>query len=159
VLNAQYGFNAHMLSFEDAWKFEGQFIARFCKKTGLPLYIHNCGFKPYWEETIDRLGQEGVTVFGVNGSFPQDLEYWVNFRKKYPDIHIMGAAISVNAEMEHGTAGDVANRVKENIMMLAPLKRFIVCPLCCMPWRVPLSNMRAVLEAVEKYGRYPIKVS
>lgn len=159
VLNAQYGFNAHMLSFEDAWKFEGQFIARFCKKTGLPLYIHNCGFKPYWIETIDRLTKEGVVVFGVNGSFPQDLDFWVDFRKKYPDIHIMGAAISVNAEMEHGTAEDVAKRVKENIMKLAPFKRFIICPLCCMPWRVPLSNMRAVLEAVEMYGRYPIAVT
>jgi uroporphyrinogen-III decarboxylase len=147
-----------MLSFEDAWKFEGQFVARFCKKTGLPLYIHNCGFRPYWEETIDGLRQEGVTVFGANGCFPPDLDYWVNFRKKYSHIHIMGTAIGVNAEMEHGTAEDVANRIKENIMKLAALKRFIVCPLCCMPWRVLLSNMRAVLEAVEKYGRYPIKV-
>jgi uroporphyrinogen-III decarboxylase len=159
VLNAQYGFNAHMLSFEDAWKFEGQFMARFCKKTGLPLYIHNCGFKPYWYETIDKLREEGVTVFGVNGSFPQDLDFWVGFRKRYPDIHIMGAAISVNAEMEHGTPADVVERVRQNIVKLGPYGRLIICPLCCMPWRIPLSNMRAVLEAVEKYGKYPMTLT
>ena len=46
----------------------------------------------------------------------------------------------------------------KQVLEVLPLKRFIVCPLCFMPWRVPLSNMRAVLEAVEKYKRYPIKV-
>lgn len=157
-LNAQYGFNAHMLSFEDAWKFEGQFVARFCKESGLPLYIHNCGFKPYWHEVIDKLHAEGCTVIGVNGSYPQDLDFWVDFRKKYPDIHIMGASISVNAEMETGTAEDVEARVRDNILKLAPQGRFIICPLCCPPWRVPLSNMRAVVNATEKYGRYPIQM-
>ena len=155
-LNAQYAFNAHMLSFEDAWKFEGQFVARFCKETGLPLYIHNCGFKPYWYETIDRLHKEGCTVFGVNGCHPQDLDFWVEFRNRYPDIHIMGAAISVNAEMEHGTTKDVEERVRDNIQQLAHHGRFIICPLCCMPWRIPLSNMRAVITGTEKYGKYPI---
>jgi hypothetical protein len=33
----------------------------------------------------------------------------------------------------------------------------MVCPICCLPWRVPLSNIFAVRDAVEEYGRYPIK--
>ena len=48
-------------------------------------------------------------------------------------------------------------RVKENIDMLAPYGRFAVVPVCCMPWRVPLGNIFAVREAVERYGRYPIE--
>lgn len=158
VFNCQYAFNRHMLSFEDAWKFEGQFINRFCKKAGLPLTIHNCGFEPYWEELVARHIREGVTVVGVNGSHPLDLDEWVRLRQKFPSIVISGASLYVNGEMEHGTPQEVQERVKQNIMKLAPHKRFIVCPVCCLPWRVPLSNIFAVKEAVEKYGRYPIRV-
>jgi uroporphyrinogen-III decarboxylase len=70
----------------------------------------------------------------------------------------MGASIHVSAELENGTPKDVEERVKQNIVKLAPQKRFIVSPVCCLPWRVSLSNIFAVREAVEKYGKYPIDV-
>jgi uroporphyrinogen-III decarboxylase len=158
ALNCQYAFNRHMLSFEDAWKFEGQFVNRFCKEAGLVLAIHNCGFEPYWEELVERHQQEGVTVAAVNGSHPLDLNEWVKFREKFPEVVIMGASVHVNAELENGTPKDVAERVRQNIVKLAPAGRFMICPICCLPWRVPLSNIFAVRDAVEEYGRYPIKI-
>lgn len=154
--NCQYAFNKHMLSFEDAWKFEGQFVSRFCKETGLPLAIHNCGFEPYWEELVERHIEDGVTVVAVNGSHPQNLDDWVRFRKKFPDVVITGASLYVNAELENGTPEDVYARVKENIEKLAPYGKFILCPVCCLPWRVPLGNILAVREAAEEYGRFPL---
>lgn len=157
VNNCQYAFNRTMLRFEDAWKFEGQFVNRFCRETGLPLTIHNCGFAPYWEELIERHRQEGVQVVAVNGSHPLDLDQWVRFREKFPEVTIFGASLFVNGEMEHGTPQDVTARVRENIVRLAPYGRFAVAPVCCMPWRVPLGNIFAVREAVERYGRYPIE--
>jgi hypothetical protein len=156
AMNCQYAFNKHMLSFEDAWKFEGQFINRFCKEAGLALIIHNCGFEPYWIELVERHIQEGVTVIAVNGSHPLDLDEWVKFREKFPEITIIGASIHVSAELENGTPKEVEERVRQNIVKLAPQKRFIVCPVCCLPWRVSFSNIFAVREAVEKYGKYPI---
>ncbi|MBW2054062.1 MAG: hypothetical protein JRG97_16385 [Deltaproteobacteria bacterium] len=53
----------------------------------------------------------------------------------------------------------MADRVKENIRKLAPYGKFIVCPICCLPWRVPLSNIAAVVEAVKEYGTYPINIA
>jgi uroporphyrinogen-III decarboxylase len=158
AFNAQYAFNRHMLSFEDAWKYDGQFTIRFCKETGLPVFVHNCGFEPYWDEMIEKYTEEGVVVFGVNGSHPLDLDEWVRFRHKYPNIFILGASIFVNAEIEHGTPEDVEERVRQNIIKLAPYKRFMINPVCSLGWRMPLDNVFAVRDAVEKYGKYPIKV-
>lgn len=155
AFQCSYAFNQHMLSFEDAWKFEGQFIARFSKESGVPLIIHNCGFKPYHIELVERLEQEGVTVMAVNGSHPLDIDWWVQFRNKFPHITIMGG-LHVNGEMEEGTEKDVENRVKEFILKLGKDGRLIITPTCCMPWRVPLSNIHAVTHAVEKWGGYPI---
>jgi hypothetical protein len=105
AFNCQYAFNRTMLRFEDAWKFEGQFINRFCLESGLPLAIHNCGFDPYWAELVERHQAEGVRVILVNGSHPLDLDEWVKFREKFPDIVIAGASLFVNGELEHGTPG------------------------------------------------------
>jgi uroporphyrinogen-III decarboxylase len=153
-----YAFNQHMLSFDDAWRFEGQFIARFAKASKLPIVIHNCGFKPYHIELIERLQSEGVFVMGVNGSHPLDIDWWVAFREKFPEIIIMGG-LHVNGEMESGTEKDVADRVRQVIQKLGPSGRLIITPTCCMPWRVPMSNIRAVVEAVDRYGRYPISAA
>ena len=47
-------------------------------------------------------------------------------------------------------------KVKENIVNLAPGGRYIVSPICCLPWGVPLPNVFAIPKAIEKYGTYPI---
>ncbi|MBN1848185.1 MAG: hypothetical protein JW932_06330 [Deltaproteobacteria bacterium] len=157
AFECSYAFNRHMLSFEDAWKFEGQFIARFARETKLPLIIHNCGFKPYHIELIEKLWEEGVSVIALNASHPLDIDWWVDFRKRFPDITIMGG-LHVSAEMENGTEEDVENRVKAFIKKLGPQGRLIITPTCCMPWRVPMYNIKAVTHAVEKYGKYPIDI-
>lgn len=158
AFQASYAFNQHMLSFEDAWKFEGQFIARFYKQSGVPLIIHNCGFKPYHIELVERLEQEGVFIAGINASHPLDIDWWVEFRKKFPHITIMGG-LHVNGEMETGKEKDVENRIKEFIQKVGQDGRLIITPVCCMPWRVPLNNIKAVVDATKKWGTYPINTN
>ena len=103
---------------------------------------------------VRDLGRE-VQVIAVNGSHPLDLDEWVRIRQKFPDVAILGASVFVNGELENGTPADVEARVRENIAKLAPYGRFIVTPVCCMTWRVPLSNIFAVRDAVERHGRGP----
>ena len=93
----------------------------------------------------------------MNGSHPLDIDWWVEFKKKFPEITIMGG-LHVNAEMENGTAKEVEKRVKDFISALGPYGRLIITPTCCMPWRVPLNNIKAVTDAVERYGSYPINL-
>ena len=158
LFNCQYAFNKQMLSFEDAWKFEGQYVARFCKETQLPLMVHNCGFEPYWDEMVDKMREEGVFIVGVNGSHPLDLDYWVEFNKKYPELLIAGASIYVNNEIVSGTPEDVKNRVKENIVKLGHTNKLMIVPTCSAMWGSSMNNLMAVKEAVEEYGYYPLKV-
>ncbi len=81
------------------------------------MVLHNCGFKPYHVELIEKLRAEGVVILAVNASHPQEIDWWVDFKKKFPDIAIMGG-LHVNAEMENGSEEDVENRVKEIIKKL-----------------------------------------
>ncbi|ATW28059.1 uroporphyrinogen decarboxylase family protein [Candidatus Formimonas warabiya] len=157
--NTQYAFNSMMLSFEDAWKFEGQFAARACKKYGLPLQVHNCGFEPYWEQMIDRFAEEGIKVIAIETTRPKDINYWVKFRERYPDITIIGANIYVNDELLLGTPQDVELKVKENIQALGPKSYFIASPQCIVGWGMSLKNIQAFRTACEKYGKYPINLS
>lgn len=149
-----YAFNRHMMSFEDAMKYEGQFVKRFMREIKSPFILHNCGTQPYFKEVCNE-----IDFTGVNGSHPLDIEYWIDFKKRFPHITIVGANIDVSREMFTGTPLDVANKVKENILNLAPGGRYICCPVCCLPWGVPLPNILAIPKAIEKYGQYPIKAA
>lgn len=157
MFNCQYGFNQHMLSFEDAWKYEGQFVVRYFKETGAALVVHNCGFEPYWDKMVEKFREEGVPVLCINGGHPMDLDYWVQFNKRFPDITIMGVSLYVNDLIQYGTAEDVMEKARQVIAKLGPSKRLILCPHCTPDWRQPLSNIFALREAVEKYGWYPLK--
>lgn len=147
-----YSFNRHMMSFQDAMKFEGQFIKRFQEKIKVPFILHNCGTSPYWEEICKE-----INFIAVNGSHPLNIEFWTDFQKKFPKITIMGANIDVSREMMTGTPMDVEDKVKENIHNLAPNGRYVCGPICCLPWGVPLPNILAIPETIKKLGHYPIK--
>ncbi|NVM56258.1 MAG: hypothetical protein HWN66_21355, partial [Candidatus Helarchaeota archaeon] len=147
-----YAFNKTMMSFEDAMKFEGQFIKRIRMEIKVPFILHNCGMNPYFNEICSE-----IKFDAVNGSHPLDINYWVNFKKKFPKVCIVGATIDVSQELLTGTPQDVEERVKENILNLAPGGRYIVCPVCALPLNVPLPNVMAISNAIEKYGYYPIE--
>ncbi|NVM28538.1 MAG: hypothetical protein HWN65_06820 [Candidatus Helarchaeota archaeon] len=147
-----YAFNRTMMSFEDAMKYEGQFILRMQKEIGVPFILHNCGMQPYFEEVCKE-----IKFAAVNGSHPLDINFWIDFKKKFPKMTIMGANIDVSQELLTGTPQDVEEKVKENIINLAPGARYIVSPVCCLPFNLPLPNIMAVSNAIEKYGHYPIE--
>ena len=145
-----YSFNKHMMSFEDAMKFEGQFIKRIQEKTKAPIILHNCGTSPYFKEVCSE-----IDLLAVNGSHPLDIGYWVNFKEKFPKVTIIGANIDVSRELLNGTPQDVENKVKENITNLAAGGRYIVGPICCLPWGVSLKNIMAIPKAIKKFGTHP----
>ncbi len=147
-----YSFNKHMMSFQDAMKFEGQFIKRMQEKIKVPFILHNCGTSPYFEEICKE-----INFVAINGSHPLDIKYWIKFKEQFPKVTIIGANIDVSREMMTGTPQDVEEKVKQNISTLAPTGRYIVGPICCLPWGVPIPNVLAIPEAIRKYGTYPIQ--
>jgi uroporphyrinogen-III decarboxylase len=147
-----YAFNQTIMSFQDAMKYDGQYLKRLQKEFKAPAILHNCGMKPYFNEVCSE-----IDLLAVNGSHPLDINYWIDFKKKFPKVTIMGANIDVNNEIFTGTPSDVREKVRENIINLAPGGRYMVSPICELPFNVPLPNVLAIPEAIEKYGRYPIE--
>ena len=146
-----YAFNKHMMSFENAMKYEGQFIKRLQKETKARIILHNCGTSPYFDEMCNEL-----ELLAVNGSHPLDIEYWVEFKRNHPEVTILGANIDVSRELLNGTPHDVENIVKENIKHLASGGRYAVSPICCLPWGVSLNNIMTIPKAIKKWGTYPL---
>ncbi|MFW9822780.1 MAG: uroporphyrinogen decarboxylase family protein [Candidatus Thorarchaeota archaeon] len=146
-----YSFNRHMMSFEDAMKYEGNFIKKIQKETRARIMLHNCGTTPYFDEMCSE-----IKLMAINGSHPLDIQYWVNFKKKHPKVTIVGANIDVSRELFNGTPQDVENKVKENIMNLASGGRYIVGPICCLPWGVPLNNIMTIPKSIKKWGTFPL---
>lgn len=151
IFYAGYSFNKTMMSFQDAMKYEGQFIKRLQKEIKVPFILHNCGMNPYFEEACQE-----IPFAAVNGSHPLDINFWIEFQKKFPKVTIMGANIDVSQELLTGTPQDVENKVQENIINLAPAGRYMVSPVCCLPFNLPLPNVMAVPNTIEKFGYYPI---
>ncbi len=146
-----YAFNKHMMSFENAMKYEGQFIKQFQKETKARIILHNCGTSPYFKEVVKE-----IDFIAVNGSHPLDIEYWIDFKKQNPKITIIGANIDVSRELLTGTPIDIEKKVKENIKNLAPGGRYAVGPICCLPWGVSLNNIMVIPKAIKKWGVYPL---
>lgn len=146
-----YAFNKHMMSFKDAMKYEGEYIKKFQEKIKVPFILHNCGTKPYFEEICKE-----IKFTAVNGSHPLDIQYWINFQEKFPNVTIWGANIDVSREMLTGSPEDVEDKVKENIFSLASNGRYMVGPICCLPWGVPMHNVLAIPRAIKSYGKFPI---
>ncbi|MHA1913695.1 MAG: uroporphyrinogen decarboxylase family protein [Promethearchaeota archaeon] len=146
-----YAFNKHMMSFEDAMKYEGDFIKRIQKETKARIILHNCGTTPYFDEVCSE-----IDLIAINGSHPLDIEYWVKFKEKHPNVTIVGANIDVSRELFNGSPLDVENKVKENIMHLASGGRYAVGPICCLPWGVSMKNIMTIPKAIKKWGTYPL---
>ncbi|MHA1886109.1 MAG: hypothetical protein ACW96S_13720, partial [Promethearchaeota archaeon] len=107
---------------------------------------------PYFDEVCSE-----IDLLAINGSHPLDIEYWVDFREKHPNVAIIGANIDVSRELFNGTPLDVEIKVKENIMHLASEGRYLVGPICCLPWGVSMKNIMTIPKAIKKWGTYPLK--
>ena len=73
------------------------------------------------------------------------------FKERFPNVTIIGAIIDVSRELLNGTPQDVENKVKENITNLAASGRYIVGPICCLPWGVSLKNIMSIFSFGKKF--------
>ena len=95
-------------------------------------------------------------MIAVNGSHPLDLDEWVRFREKFPDIVILGASPFVNGELESGTPADVEAEVREKAAVLAPGGGWLLGSSNSIPDFVPVENYRALLDSGLKHGKYSL---
>lgn len=116
---------------------------------GAPVLIHCCGYVPQCIGFAPEVNPGGAIQF----------DYQVNLAKAKEQIGdtvtIMGN-LDCNRLLHMGSAKDVEKACKKAIEQAGPGGGFWLSGGCEMPRDMPYENMRAMLRAIKKYGRYPI---
>ena len=131
---------------------------------------------PYIAEIHEKLIEKGITNWSIHlcGDHIKNLKYWINDIKLCPrslitigeemDIgkvaeafgkdHIIGGNIDTSL-LQLGSAREVYNECEKVIdkMKYTP-GGFILTPACSLPAECPPTNVHAMLEAVNTFGRY-----
>jgi uroporphyrinogen decarboxylase len=135
---------------KDTWmKFGFPYLERLAnalKKTGKPLKLHVCG------DTTDRL-----ETFVDAGFDILSLDTKVDFQKareKVGDRVCLMGNVCPNTTLLFGTPQDVEDYSKRVIQQAGLNGRFILSSGCMLAPDTPGENVRAMVNAVEKYGRY-----
>ena len=134
---------------KDTWmKFGFPYLERLAnalKKTGKPLKLHVCG------DTTDRL-----ETFVDAGFDILSLDTKVDFQKareKVGDRVCLMGNVCPNTTLLFGTPQDVEDYSKKVIQQAGLNGRFILSSGCMLAPNTPGENVRAMVNAVEKYGR------
>ena len=123
-----------------------QGLANALKKTGKPLKLHVCG------DTTDRL-----ETFVDAGFDILSLDTKVDFQKareKVGDRVCLMGNVCPNTTLLFGTTQDVENYSKKVIQQAGLNGKFILSSGCMLSPDTPRENVHAMVNAVEKYGRY-----
>jgi len=117
---------------------------------GAPVLIHCCGYVPQCIGFSPEVNPGGAIQF----------DYQVNLAKAKKQIGdritIMGN-LDCNRLLHMGTEKDVEKACRKAIEQAGPGGGFWLSGGCEIPRDMPYANMRAMLRAIQKYGRYPIR--
>jgi len=118
------------------------------KKTSKPLLLHVCG------DTTDRLDTFVEAGFDV-----LSLDTKVDFglaREKVGDKVCLMGNVCPNTTLLFGTSADAENDSKKVIQQAGLRGKFILSSGCFLSPDTPPDNVRAMVNAVRTFGRYPI---
>lgn len=152
-------------------------------RVGSKAFLEN----PVWVEAdyplelIKRISEEFNVDIGLHpcsvGSWEEGCEAWKTYeythsyflpeyggadalaraKEKLAPAMVMGNLHPIDV-LQLGTPSDVEEACVELIQKCAPGGRFVLAPGCMTPLDVPFENMKAMVNAAKKYGKYPIQV-
>ncbi|HGE70009.1 TPA: hypothetical protein ENX78_04180 [Candidatus Poribacteria bacterium] len=117
-------------------------------KPDIHVKYHSDGFI---EPIIPDLIEIGVTI--LNPVQPECMDP-VKLKKQYGDRLAFDGTIGIQTTMPFGTTEDVENAVKYMIETVGKGGGLIIAPTHVLEPEVPLENIKAFLEAVDRYGHY-----
>jgi len=127
-------------------------IAGVLADAGLPLSFHSDG---NLEAVLDDLADCGIS--GIHPIEPLAMDI-VDIKKHYGDRFCIFGNIDLEHTLTRGTVDEVEALVKERIRELAPGGGYAVGSSNSVPDYAKPENYRAMVEAVKKYGKYPISI-
>jgi len=136
-------------------EFEGQYcskVADEAKKHNTLIFLHNCGHGPYFDTMISWYKPHAISFHYV----PDGCKDYYDTKEKYGKQVVLIGQLDNPRVMYPGTPEDVMNHCREQIKAYGPGSGFIIATGCEFPPNASLLNARAVVEATEKWGRYPL---
>jgi uroporphyrinogen decarboxylase len=117
-------------------------------KPDMHVKYHSDGFI---EPIIPDLIEIGVTI--LNPVQPECMDP-VKLKEQYGDRLAFDGTMGIQTTMPFGTAEDVDREVKRMIETVGKGGGLIIAPTHVLEPEVPIENVKAFLDAVDKYGHY-----
>lgn len=145
--------NALMMSpamWRDLIKSELARIFKAIREAGMIGMLHSCG---RIMDIVPDLIELGVDVLDPIQSLSNDLAF---LKREYGDRLSFMGGVDTQYLLTLGTPAEIDATVRERIRVLGPGGGYIVGPDNRIP--IPEENYRAYVDAIERYGRYPINL-
>jgi len=120
-------------------------VVRYFKQRGTLINFHICGYLDPIMEDIVSIGADGISI-----DEQSSLE-------KIFDISQGRSVVIGNISpllFANGTPEDIEAAVKECLRIAKGKKGYILASGCAVPPQTPLENLKAFMDAADKYGRY-----
>ena len=148
------GMQHRMIMSPDEWRkwikprFAKVLAAARENKPDVHVKYHSDGFI---EPIIPDLIEIGVTI--LNPVQPECMDP-VKLKEQYGDRLAFDGTMGIQTTMPFGTTEDVERVVKHTIETVGKGGGLIIAPTHVLEPEVPIENIKAFLEAVDKYGHY-----
>ena len=113
--------------------------------------INKVNITPNIEPIIPDLIDIGVTI--LNPVQPECMDP-VKLKNQYGDKLAFDGTIGIQTTMPFGTSEDVDNEVKRMIETVGKGGGLIIAPTHVLEPEVPIENIAAFMNAVDRYGHY-----
>ena len=129
---------------EFVFPYHMEVISYLKEKTNSFIGLHICG---YVDPIMEYLAELPIDWMEIDS--PSSLEEMVR---------VMGGKKVIKGNVStslfaEGKPEDIEREVRKCIEIGAPTRKYILSPGCRIPWNMKPENMRAFIEAAEKYGR------
>ena len=126
-------------------------LAETVRQAGVMLALHNRGEGPYFDTLIEVMSPQMVST----AFLPYDCKDWMEMKRQWGGKVALCGAVS-SRSITSGKPEEVKEECRSFIQDMASGGGYILAPGCEYPHKANLSSVRAMKEAVEHYGTYPL---
>jgi len=134
--------------------FHADLIAFAKERTDAKVFFHTDGDVFNLIEDLIEIGVDILNPVQTSAGRMSDLE---GLKERYGDRITFCGAIDTHSVLPNGTPDEVQQEVRRVIQALGPGGGYMVASVHTIMNDVPAENVLAMVDAVEKYGQYPLK--
>ncbi len=134
--------------------FHADLIAFIKERTSAKVFFHTDGDVFNLIEDFIEIGVDILNPIQTSAGKMSDL---AGLKERYGDRIVFCGAIDTHRVLPEGTPEEVQQEVRRVINTLGPGGGYMVASVHTIMNDVPAENVLAMVDAVEKYGQYPLK--